>query len=196
MVAAIAAQAAVDFTPGTGQTVLDGLKFPFLIFHENGKQISYEQPAGWKYSGDSSHIRFTPPNLAQAQADIDQSSLPAPQDFNDETMKALQQKTLSSIPPGSAKAAIVTEEKNPILVNGHETYEVTVGYEAFGREFQTSVLYLNLPDTQLRFRATALKADFEKVHRAFRGSVFSWQWHEPQPEKAQVTVAKAPVSTN
>ncbi len=39
-----------------------------------------------------------------------------------------------------------------------------------------SILYLNLPDTQLRFRTLARKEDFEKVHAAFRGSVFSWQW--------------------
>jgi hypothetical protein len=176
LLAGVTARAAVDFTPAVGQTILDGLRFPYLIFLDKGKKVSYEQPAGWTYAGDSQQIRFTPPKFTQAQGTIEQSPLPAPQPFDEPAMKALQEKTLTSLPPGSKDAALVTEEKNPLMVNGNETYEVTVSYQAFGQAFQTSVLYLNLPDTQLRFRTTARKEDFEKVHRAFRGSIFSWRW--------------------
>lgn len=175
---AASAHAGIDFRISFGETKLDGLIFKHLIFHENGKKIIYEQPAGWNYTGDASRIRLTPPNLSQAQADIEQSPLRAPQNFDEATIKSLQEKTLASVPAGSQKPKLLSEEKNPVLVNGHETYEITVGYQFSGQEFQRSILYLNLPDTQLRFRVTARKDDFEKVHKTFRGSIFSWQWSQ------------------
>jgi hypothetical protein len=102
-------------------------------------------------------------------------------------MKALQQKTLASVPAGGEKVAVVSEEKSPVTVNGHQTYAVTVSYHAFGQDFLMSVLYLNLPDTQLSFRAVAQKADFEKVHGALRGSLVSWQW---RPDAPALTASK------
>jgi len=165
----------IDFTPTTGERVLDGIKFQQLIFHENGRKIIYEQPRAWKYAASASQIAFTPPNMAQAEAVIDQSKLEKPENFDEATMKSLQEQVLASI-PNAQDVTLVSAEKNPLLINRHETFEVTVTYQIGGVEFERSVLFLNLPDTQLRFRVTANKKDFEKVHQAFRGSIFSWQW--------------------
>lgn len=172
---ASAASAAIDFTPTTGERMLDGIKFPQLIFHEDGRKILYEHPRGWTYSGGGNEIKFMPPNIAQAQGVIEQSPLPAPQTFDEPTLKALQQQALATVPPGSLHAALVSEQANPIMVNGNQTYEVIVGYNFFGQEFQLSVLYIDLPGLQLRMRAIARKQDFEKVHNAFRGSALSFQ---------------------
>ena len=119
---------------------------------------------------------MTPPNLAQAKGEITQSPLPAAQAFDEEGIKALQQKALASVPPASEKVAVVSEEKSPIQVNGNATYAVTISYQAHGQEYLMSVLYLNLPDTQVSFRATARKQDFAKVHGTVRLSLLSWQW--------------------
>jgi hypothetical protein len=169
--------AAIDLDPVPGERILDGIKFPQLSFKQDGKKIVYEQPRDWTYSGGGGSIKFTPPHLAQAQAEIDQSPLQKPQNLDEETVKALQAQVLASVPPNSQKVTLVSEEKNPLLINNNETYAVTISYIAFGQEFQRSVLFLNLPDTQVRFRVTTRKADFEKVNRAFRGSLFSWQWN-------------------
>ena len=172
---ASAASAAIDFTPTTGERILDGIKFPQLIFKEDGRKVLYEPPRGWTYTGGGGSIKFTPPNISQAQGVIEQSPLPVPQVWNEATTKALQQQALASVPPGSLGVAIVSEEANPIMVNGNPTYEVVIGYTFYGQEFQLSVLYINLPGTQLRMRAIAKKADFEKVHKAFRSSAVSFQ---------------------
>jgi hypothetical protein len=170
------ARAAVDFTPVTGERVLDGIKFKQLVFQQGARKITYEQPQGWSYSGSSSRITFTPPQISQAEACIEQSPLPAPANFDEPTIKLLQERVLALVPPNSVNVNIVSTEKNPLLVNQHETLEITVSYENAGLAYTRSVLFLNLPDTQLRFCVSARKTDFDKVHKAFRGSIFSWQW--------------------
>jgi hypothetical protein len=168
---------AIDFTPTTGERTLEGIVFKQLIFHEEGHPISYEQPRGWIYSGDASRIRFTPPDFAQAQAEIQQVPAPKESNLDDVTVKALREEVLASIPKGNENAVVVGEEKNPITVNGHQSYGVTVGYSLFSQEYQLSVLFVNLPNTQLRFRVIARKQDFAVVNRLFRGSLVSLQWH-------------------
>lgn len=174
--ALLPAHAGIDFSPTTSERVLSGFKFQQLNFTHGSRKISYEQPAGWSYSGGGAGIKFLPPDVTQAQSTIEQSPASGPQPLDEETRARLQQQTLASVPPDSRGAALVSELHNPLLVNNNETYEVTVSYEAFGQQFMMSVLYLNLPDTQVRFRTVARSEDFEKLHTAFRGSIFSWQW--------------------
>jgi hypothetical protein len=171
------ANGSIEFSDTTSERVLAGIRFTQLTFKENGRIITYEQPVGWNYFLDGSRIRFTPRNTGQASADIDQSRLSQPRTFDDETLKQLRAKTFTLLPSGSLKATIVAEAANPVLVNNLQTYEFIVSYEAFDQESMMSVIYLNLPDTEVRFRTIARKPDFEKIHTAFRGSIFSWQWH-------------------
>ena len=170
------ANGSIEFSDTTSERVLAGIRFTQLSFKENGRTITYEQPVGWNYFLDGSRIKFTPRNIAQASADIDQSPLTQPQTFDDETLKQLRTKTLRLLPNDSLKSTIVSEEPNPVLVNNLQTYEFVVSYQAYEHEFMMSVIYLNLPDTEVRFRTIALKSDFGKVRTAFRGSIFSWQW--------------------
>jgi hypothetical protein len=187
VILASAAQAGIDFTATTGERELCGIKFPQLVFHENRRKITYEQPRGWTYSGDGSRIRFTPPNITQAQAQIEQSPLVTPQPFTEEVKQALQLQALQSVPPNSVNVAVLPPEEASVTFYGHETYEVVIDYEAGGQRYTSSVLYTNLPDTQLRFRVSARKSDFEKVHTAFRASLGSWRWASPP---AAVTAAR------
>ena len=174
---ALRAGAAIDFTPITGERVLEGVVFKQLIFHENGRAITYEQPRGWTYSGDTNHIRFNLPDIGQAQAEMVQSPLLGPQTFNDATAKLLQNQVLASIPPGSQNATVISEEQNPVSINRQQTYAVIIGYSLSGQEYRLSVIFLNLPNTQVQFRVIARKQDFEEVNRLFRASLFSLQWH-------------------
>ena len=169
--------AAIDFTPTTGQRELEGVVFKQLIFHEDGRQIAYEQPTGWTYSGDTTGIRFTPLNFTQALAEIQQTPLPEPETFDEPTTKFLREQVLASLPRDSQHPAIVAEERNTVRINGNDSYEVTVAYALYAQEYQLSVMFVNLPTkTQLRFRVIARKKDFDQVHRLFRGSLYSLQW--------------------
>jgi hypothetical protein len=185
----------IDFTPTPGERTFEGIKFPELYFHEKDRKISYEQPRGWKYSGDSSQIRFTPPDVYQAFGEISQTPLPAPQNFDELTMKRLQDQVLASLSPDSRNVAILSTEKNPLMINAHETFEVTVTYELYTERYHQSVLFMNLPDTQITFRFVARKPDFEKLHRAFRESLGSLQWLKPEhgDEQVATSAAAAPV---
>jgi hypothetical protein len=166
----------IDFTPGIGERVLEGIKFTELYFHENGRQISYEQPRGWTYTGDSSRIRFIPPNLQQAFGEMAQAPLPTPQNFDEPTMKLLQERVVQSVPSDSRDVTVVAAEKNPLMINQHETFEVTIAYQLYGEQYRRSMLFMNLSDTQLTFAFVSRKADFDKLHQAFRGSLCSLQW--------------------
>lgn len=168
--------ASIDFTPVIGERIFEGIRFPQLCFHENERKISYDQPRGWTYSGDSSRIKFTPPNVSQAFGEMAQAPLPAPQDFDEATMKVLQERVLKSVPADSHDVTVATVEKNPLMINQHETFEVTVAYQLYGERYNRSVLFMNLPDTQLTFSFIARKSDFDKLHAAFRGSLCSLQW--------------------
>ena len=170
------AQAGIDFTPVVTQREQAGITFQVLNFKQDGRTITYEQPRGWAPAGGAARIRFTPPKLNQAYAEIEQTPLAAPQPFDDETKKALREKALASLPEGHQNATIVSEAMNPVVINQNQTYEVVIAYHAFGQDFATGIVYMNLPDTQVRFRSVARKADFEKVHPLFRASLFSWQW--------------------
>jgi len=178
LLTAIAASAwcGIDFTPGIGERVLEGIKFTELYFHENGRQISYEQPRGWTYTGDSSRIRFIPPNVPQAFGEMAQAPLPTPQNFDEPTIKLLQERVLQSVPADSRDVIVVGAEKNPLMINQHETFEVTVAYQLYGEHYRRSMLFMNLSDTQLMFSFVSRKTDFDKLHQAFRGSLCSLEW--------------------
>jgi len=168
--------AAFELSTSEHETSLEGIKLKQLVFKDKGRTVWYQPPRNWTISGGAAKIRMTPRELTFAQGEVEQSPLPAPQKFDEELMKTLQEATLASVPPTSQKVTLVSAETNPLMVNGHQTYAVTVSYQAHGQDFVASVLYLNLPDTQIRFRTTARKQDFEKVHAAVRRSIFSWQW--------------------
>lgn len=170
------AHGALDLTPVTSEIVFVGVKSTLLNFKDKGRTISYGPPRGWTFAADPAGIRFTPPLLALAHAAIEQSPLGAPSPLNEETNKALQAAAIAAVPPESRNVTLVSEETNPLRIGNNDTYSVTVAYEASGQEFMMNVLYLHLPDTQVRFRAVARKDDFEKVQRPFRSSIFSWQW--------------------
>lgn len=170
------AWAGVDFTPTGGERVLEGIVFKQILFHQDGHPIAYEQPRGWTFTGDAVAMRLAPPNVSQAQATMEQTHLSAPQPLDDATTAQLRQQVLASVPEGAQNVVLVAEEKNPLRINQRDTYAVTVSYNFYGQDYELSVLFANLADTQLRFRTVARKTDFEKVHRAFRASLFTLSW--------------------
>ena len=173
---ASSALAGIDFTPTPGERVQEGIVFKQLVFHQDGHAVTYEQPRGWTVTGDTAGMRLTPPNVSQAQATVLQSPLSAPQVFDEPTMTQLKQSVLASAPNGAINVALVLEEQSPVKIHQQPTYAVTIGYSYFGQDYESCVLFANLGDTQVRFRTVARKADFDQIHRLFRGSLFSLGW--------------------
>lgn len=166
----------IDFTPTTGERVLENVVFPQLVLHQDGHAITYERPRNWTFTGGAAQLKLTPPDISQAQATIEQVALPGPQVFDVEAAADLRKVVLGSIPGDAQGAKVVAEEQNPVAINRRASYAITVNYSYFGQDYAVSVLFANLGDTQLRARLMARKADFEVLQRAFRSSLFSLHW--------------------
>jgi len=166
----------IDFTPIVGTRVLEGVSFPQLIFRQDGHQISYEPPRDWSYTGDTSRLRLSPAKAPQAQAIIEQTMLSSPQPLDESMVKQLPGLVTAAVPADATNIQVIAEESSPVRVNQQESYELFVTYSCFGQAYEMSALFANVGDLQLRFRLLARKADFEALHRAFRGSIFSLRW--------------------
>jgi len=168
------ARGGIDFTPTASEFIGEGIKYQKLTFRKDKQLIEYYPPCGWTFLGSAERIQLRPPQKTFAEAVIEAVPLIAPQPLDEKITKALAQQFLSTVPPGSQFASVVNEEQNPVPLSGRPTFEVTVSYQLMGQKFLRSALYANLPDTQLVFRLTAKKDDFEPLHSEFRRSVFSW----------------------
>ena len=173
------ARAAIDLTPVPHETTCEGFTFKELLFKDGPRQILYQMPSKWTYRAGSGEVRLIPPDLANADAVIRATALPAVKRLDEQAIAAAKEDLLSKLPPGSQLAAVVSEEPNTVPLSGNPTYEIVVSYQVMGQTFLRSCVISNVGDTQLSFRLTARKSDFEKVHQTFRSSILSWHWIEP-----------------
>jgi predicted Zn-dependent protease len=172
------AQSGIDLTPAVSEYISEGIKYQKLIFRHGEQGVEYNPPPGWKFHGRPDQLLLTPPNKNFAEAVIESVPLLAPQPREEAVSKALAQEVITKLPPDSQLVTVVSEEQNPVLLNGNRSFEVTVSYQVMGEKFFRSVIFANLPDTQLIFRLTARKDDFQLLHREFRTSISSWHWAE------------------
>jgi hypothetical protein len=192
LVAAFTARGAIDLTPSAAEYVSLGIKYRQLIFEDNKRRIEYELPTNWSFDGVSNQLHLKPPGKSFAEAAITAVPLDRPQPLDDETVKLLGQQIIASLPVGSQFAKVEEEIANPVLLGGNASFEVTVSYQSMGEKFFRSALFVNLRDTQLVFRLTARKDDFQALHREFKVSILSWHWIEPDPGQLEIAKAVAP----
>lgn len=170
----LTAKSGIDLTPSVSEFVGEGIKYQLLSFRQDKQRIGYNPPPGWSFSGSAERVRLIPPKKNFAEAVIEAVPLAAPQPLDEKITKALEQRFVSSLPSGSQFVAVVSEEQNPVPLNGNPTFEVIASYQLMGEKLLTSSIFANLPETQLIFRLTARKDDFESLHREFKRSIFSW----------------------
>ncbi|MEY2480287.1 MAG: hypothetical protein QOI04_1214 [Verrucomicrobiota bacterium] len=182
--ATVTAHAVIDLTPIPFEYKGEGATFTQLAFKDGPRRLTYELPHGWSYRRAGDRIQLSPPKSNWTEAFLQVVPLDTAQTFDEPTVKALKQLFLSELPSGSQSITIVNEEQNPVLLNGRPSYEVTVSYKAAGQTFLASALCMSVPGSQLIFRLSCPKPEFDAVHRTFRVSVLSCQWLEPasQPQ--------------
>ena len=189
------ARAGIDLTPKPHETTCEGFTFKELLFKDDKRQILYQLPNKWTYRAGADGVHLTPPGSVNADAVIQATPLAKPQPLDEKGIEAARQQLLASVPPGSQMVAVVKEEQNTVPFSGNPTYEIVVSYQVIGATFLRSAVFTNVADTQLSFRLTARKIDFEPLHDLFRRSILSWQWIEPKSDTAaQVAVAERVVS--
>jgi hypothetical protein len=175
---ALTAKAGIDFTPAVSEYVAEGAKFQQLTFAHGKQKIEYELPLGWSFEGSPVELRLKPPKKMFAEAVINAAPLIKPQPLDQNAIEALKQHFIASVPPGSQFVKIERELQNVVAFGYNNAVDVTMSYQVMGEKFLTSALIVNLPDTQLTFRFTARKDDFELLQREFRMSIGSWHWLE------------------
>src|SRR6266705_6150941 len=163
-IAAASADAGIDLTPTAVEYTSEGIKYQRLIFQQDKRRVEYNPPPGWTFRGSVERLQLTPTEKHFAEALIEAVPLTKPQPLDEKVIKALEQQFISSVPSGSQFVTVVSEERNPLLLDGTPTFEVTVSYELIGEKFLKSALFVNLSDTQLIFRLAARKDDFDALH--------------------------------
>jgi hypothetical protein len=194
MIAGTNVRAGINLTPLVTDYVAEGIKIQQLTFNDDKRRVEYEPPKGWNFDGSPNQLHFRPTGKNFAEAFITVLPLAKPQPLDDNAVKAIEQQVIAALPAGSQFAKVEDEVANAVLLGGNAGYEVTVSYQMLGEKFFTSELFVNLPDTQLVFRLTARKDDFQALHREFKGSIFSWHWVGPDPERPEIAKAVAPAS--
>jgi hypothetical protein len=171
-----AARADLQLTPRSSQYELDGVKFKQLAFSDGGvKEITYAPPRGWDYSGSDNQLTLHPPNKSQAEATISKVSLAQPASFDDKTVKKLADEAIASVPHGSTNVQLISQEKDPLMIERKETFLVILAYTLYGENYSRSILFLNRGKEQIRFHLACRQTDFKELQKAFLGSQYSWQ---------------------
>ena len=183
---ASSAKGGIDFTPAVMEYVALGMKHQQIRFKHDKRIIEFEPPSGWKFDGSPDRIRLAPPQKNFAEAFITATPLSKPQSLDENTLKLLEEPALAGLPVGSQFAKVEEEIPNSVLVGGNGSFEIILSYQSMGEKFWRSVLVVNLPDTQLKFRLTAKKDDFQSLRREFKASILSWHWIDSDSTRDQV----------
>jgi hypothetical protein len=168
-------RAELQLTPSVSEYELDGVKFKQLAFANGDKKATYQPPAGWSWGGGANQLTLRPAGKSQAEAVISKSQLAGPAAFDDETIKKLVVEAIASVPKDGSAVKVISQEKNPLVINRKETFQVIVSYNLFGQSFDRSILFLNNEREQLRFELVARASDFKELQRAFQSSLYTWQ---------------------
>jgi len=169
------ARADFDLTPKLSEYELDGVKFKQLAFSDGSQTVTYAPPRGWDYSGSGAQLILRPPSKSQADAKITKVILSGPASFDEETIKKLVQEVMASVPNGSTEMQLVSQEKNPLIIERKETFLVVLSYNLYGSAYSRSILFLNRGNEQIRFQLTSRQSDFKELQKAFLASQYSWQ---------------------
>ena len=169
------ARAELDLTPKLSEYELDGVKFKQLAFSDGRKIVTYAPPRAWDYSGSATQLTLRAPGKSQAEATIRKVALSQPARFDEGTVKKLVQEAIASAPPGSTDIQLVSQEKNPLMIERKETFLVTLSYNFHGDAYNRSILFLNRGAERIQFQLGCRQADFKELQKAFFGSQYSWQ---------------------
>jgi hypothetical protein len=169
------AAAEVDLSIRGSET--DDYKFTALFFSDGSKRISYRLPKDWTWSKiHPDRIKFSPPGLNQAESEIAVEKLAQPFAFDEEGKQKLKEKARDLVPKDAEEVQFIGDQSNPIMIGGHDTYEVTLSFILFGQHYKMGLLFAHIGGQQMRFRTIARPEDFDAVHSTFRSSLCSWQW--------------------
>lgn len=174
----IAAHAALDLAAAVSEYEAGGFQHRQLTFRDGETRVEYELPDGWEFRSESQKVNLTPPNKKFAEGVIEARPLDKPQPLDEAAAKTREEAFLAAVPPASQFVKIEEEGAGAFILRDSPSVQITASYQLMGEKFQRVAVFVNLPDTQLVFRLTARKDDFDELWQQFRRSVNSWHWVE------------------
>jgi hypothetical protein len=169
------ARAELQLTPTLQENQGDGVTYKQLAFSDGTKTITYRPPTNWRYFGDPNQLVLRPPNKPQAEATINKIPLSQAVQFDDETVKKLVTEMIAAVPKETKAVTVVSQQRNPVIIDGKDTFLVILDYTLVGQTYSRSILFLNRGTEQLRFQLTCREVDFEDLQATFFRSQFSWE---------------------
>ncbi len=169
------AYGSLHLTPRLSSYELEGVTFTLLVFTDDKKEVTYGPPKGWDYSGNETQLTLHPKDKVQAEATVTRVDLPEPMTFDEPTLKKLTNEALALVPSGSTNVQLLSQENNPVAIEGKPTFLVTLSYTAHGDNYGRSVMFMNRGKEQIRFQLVSRLTDFKELQKAFLASHFSWQ---------------------
>lgn len=188
MAASLSARAGVDFTPAVNRYFNEGAEYSNVSFKDDKRTVTLILPRLWSCRGDSARLQLVPPNQNFAEGIIEAVETKGVMPFDEANLKALEQRVLNMVPPGTDRVTLASRQENPVILNQNLSYEFVVTYQTLGQTFQRSVIFVNCPGEQLIFRFSAPQSAFDDLFRSFRQSLSSWNWSDAPA--APVTASK------
>ena len=182
LITVCAGRASIDFTPVVEEYTSQGFVYRKVTLKEEKGVIKFVLPFGWSVRGGKELLQLIPPNQNLAEATISATPLSGSAPFDDAAIEELKQKVLREAPPASQSPQLVSSTLNPVPMAPYPSVEIVISYMALGRTFQKGVILVQADDTQLAFRLTAPKQEFNGLSQLFRQSISSWQWRQPKPD--------------
>jgi hypothetical protein len=171
---------AFDLTPTPSEYLAGGVTIRQVRFTDRERTASIDLPAGWDYRLDGERLRFEVAAKKFATASLQAQSVDV-NSSSESAITAIAQQAIAALPPGSQAAEIVSEAQHSVPLDGHPTIECVVAYKALGEAFRSTTIIADVPGIRLTFRLSARTEDFDDLQGKLRETVFSWQWHAPQP---------------
>ena len=172
---AASAQADLSLMPALEDVVGDGGKFKQLVFCDGNKKVIYQPPAGWDYSGSQTQLTLRPPNKPNSAVVVVRTPLASPGLFDDKSLEELVTAACALVPKGSEDIVVISQERNPLIIDSKETFLLQLSYTFYGEKFRRSILFLNRGNEQMRFQLTCREGDFKELQAAFFRSLYTWQ---------------------
>ena len=170
------ALAQLDLSAQVTTRELEGVTFRELRFRDGKVQVSYEPPLGWTFAGGPSRLKLAPPDMPQVDASIEVIGPGKPTASDESRLNMMRDAAVQNLPAGADQVNIVSQEAAVVQVNGRNAAEVNIGYVFNGQRFMTSVILVELTDSQLKCKMTSRAENFPALHAAFRKSLCSFQW--------------------
>lgn len=166
---------ALELTPRVEEYELDGVKRHQLVFADGERRVTYTPPRKWQYSVSGNRLVLHPEFGSVAEAIITVSKVSRPEVFDETTIKRLCDEVLASVPRGATNVTAVSQQLNPLLIEGKETFLVVINYDYYSARYAKSIMFLNRQSEQVRFELTSNREKFPDLQKAFLSSHYTWQ---------------------